>query len=132
MKSSMLHYKTMPKVSQRAHKLECGRLDIEFQSISERKKPLHYGFHVSGGWLYAKVDLHPHATYQAMLPAASAGSNPGVSHGGGPKINRGSKPKDAANTPKEKLTSGDSGKENKKISEEKVVDDTTMNNKANA
>ncbi|KAF9666688.1 hypothetical protein SADUNF_Sadunf16G0254800 [Salix dunnii] len=62
----------------------------------------------------------------------SAGSNPGVSKGGGPKINRGSKPKDAANTPKEKLTSGDSGKENKKISDEKVEDDTPMNNKATA
>ncbi|KAB5521357.1 hypothetical protein DKX38_025676 [Salix brachista] len=66
------------------------------------------------------------------LIISSASHKPVVSGGDGPKINRASKPKAAANTPKEKLTSGsfDSEKEDKKISEEKVEEGTTMNKEA--
>lgn len=62
---------------------------------------------------------------------SSASHKPGrVSQGDGPKINGASKPKD---TPKEKLSNSDSfdsEKEDKKISEEKVEEGTTMNKEA--
>ncbi|KAJ6753882.1 hypothetical protein OIU79_026670 [Salix purpurea] len=66
------------------------------------------------------------------LIISSASHKPRVSQGGGGQINGANKPKDPANTPKEKLTSGsvDSEKEDKKISEEKVEEGTTMNKEA--
>jgi len=63
----------------------------------------------------------------------SAGRRPGLSHGGGGQTNGGGgKSVDAADVAKEKLPLGgiNSEKENKKKSEEKVDDGTTVNNEA--